>query len=85
MGIFLITKSLIVYSTCLSFSWHLADRLKLDGAWRQSNKHNNFPIFCSPSSLSPLSPVFLILYLQRTISLLNGIMIKEFVAAYCVS
>lgn len=36
---------------------HFADHLRLDGAWRQSNKHNNFPITPTPTpSLWPLSP-----------------------------
>lgn len=39
---------------CLSFFRHLADHLKLDGAWRQSNKHTNLPIFFS--RLRPASP-----------------------------
>lgn len=29
-------------SVRISFSWHLADHRRLDGAWRQSNKRNHF-------------------------------------------
>lgn len=29
-------------SVRISFFWHLADHRRLDGAWRQSNKRNNF-------------------------------------------
>lgn len=63
---------------------HLADCLKLDEAWRRPNKHDHLPIF--PSFLPSCSPhpPFLILYMQHTFSLLNGIMIKAFVATYCV-